>query len=188
MAIQGRQAAGQLGLALIVKDVAAATDFYRDVLGAGEITRSFSPNPLDPPQEQPVSAELRLGTAYLMVTLENPRWREAPRPDWPRLPVSAGAPSAFMTLYVDDVDAVFARALAAGASPAAAPEDAYWGDRVAQFHDPFGHVWRVLARREEVAPEELSGRFAAALAAHRALTAAAGDAAQPLGENRATRL
>ena len=178
MAIVGRQAAGQLGLALIVRDVAAAADFYRDVLGAEDVARSFAPNPLDPPGEQMISAELRLGTAYLMVTLENPRWREAPRPDWPRSPGSVGAPSAFMTLYVDDVDAVFAQALAAGATPTSrgsSPEDSYWGDRVAQFHDPFGHVWRLLTRREDVAPEELAGRLAALLASHRAEKTGAGS-------------
>ena len=143
MAIMGRQDVAQLGLALIVGDVAAAADFYRDVLGAQEIARSLAPNPIDPPSRVAASAELRLGGTYLMVTKENPRWRQAPRADWPRSPVSAGAASAFMTLYVDDVDAVFARAKVAGAEPTlkeAGPEDAYWGDRMVQFHDPFGHV------------------------------------------------
>jgi PhnB protein len=147
MALVGRQGAGQLGITLIVQDVAAAADFYRDVPGAEEVHRSHRLHPEAAPSAEPVSAELRLGGAYLVVSQENPRWREAPRPDWPRSPVSAGAASAFMTIYVDDVDAVFAKALAAGASPTitgGAPEDAFWGDRVVQFHDPAGHVWRVL--------------------------------------------
>ena len=180
MAIIGRQDVAQLGLALIVRDVAAAADFYRDVLGAQEIIRNFAPNPLDEPSVEPVSAELRLGGTYLMVTLENPRWREAPRADWPRSPVSAGAASAYMTLYVDDIDAVFARAKAAGAEPTRkndAPENGFWGDRVVQFHDPFGHVWRILTRVEDVEPAELAPRMTAMIEAHRAARAAgrAGD-------------
>ncbi|MGA0562297.1 VOC family protein [Ancylobacter sp. VNQ12] len=175
MAIVGRQDVAQLGLALIVQDVAAAADFYRDVLGAQEVVRNFAPNPVDPPSPEAASAEMRLGGTYLMVTRENPRWRQAPRADWPRSPVSAGAASAFMALYVDDIDAVFARAKAAGAEPTRkddVPEDGYWGDRVVQFHDPFGHVWRIMTRVEDVEPAELAPRFAAAIEAHRAARAA----------------
>ncbi|MCO6419779.1 VOC family protein [Siccirubricoccus sp. KC 17139] len=169
MAILGRQGTGQLGITLIVQDVAAAADFYRDVLGAEEVHRSHRPHPGAVPDAKPVSAELRLGGAYLTVTRENPRWREAPRPDWPRSPFSAGAASAFMTVYVDDVDAVFAKALAAGASPTiegGAPEDAFWGDRMVQFHDPAGHVWRVLTRLEDVEVSDLPARYTAARAVH----------------------
>ena len=176
MAIAGGLRVGQLGLTLIVQDVAAAVDFYRDVLGATLIREHRSLVPTDPPGPQLFSAEMRLGDAFLCVTMENPRWREAPRPDWPRSPVSAGAPSTFCTLYVDDVDAVVARALAAGATlPNAQPpvQDAYWGDRVAQIHDPAGHVWRLQTRREDVAFEDLPARFErhrAALKAARAVT------------------
>lgn len=163
MAIKGKQTTGQLGVTLIVQDVAAAANFYRDVLGAEEIQRNFSFNPSHPPENEPVSAELKLAGPQLIVAKENPRWRNAPRPDWPRAPVSAGAASAFLTIYVDDVDDAFARALAAGASPQVEnhfPENTYWGDRIAQLHDPFGHVWRIQTRNEDVAEDELAARFA----------------------------
>ena len=171
MAIQGKQSVGQLGVTLIVQDVATAATFYRDILGAEEIQRSFSHGPADVPGPEAMYAEMRLGGAYLIVAKENPRWHEAPRPDWPRSPLSAGAASVTLTVYVDDVDAVFARALAAGASAQAkdqGPENTYWGDRVAQFHDPFGHVWRIQTRIEDVAVEDLAARFEAQRAARRA--------------------
>ena len=171
MAIKDGLRVGQLGVTLIVRDVDAAADFYRDVLGAEEIRRHGSPLPADPPGLPSHAAELRLGDTHLVVARENPRWREAPRADWPRSPASAGASSVALTLYVEDVDATFAQALAAGASPQARdgqPEDAYWGDRVVQFHDPFGHVWRIQTCQEEMAFEELPARFEAARQAHRA--------------------
>ena len=132
MAIKGKQAVGQLGVTLIVQDVAAAADFYRDVLGAEEVQRNFSFGPNKPPGSEALSAELKLAGAYLIVAKENPRWSEAPRPDWPRSPLSAGAASVFLTIYVDDVDAVFERAIAAGATPQVRdqfPQSTYWGDR-----------------------------------------------------------
>jgi len=115
--------------------------------------------------------ELRLGDAHLTIQRENPRWREAPRPNWPRSPISAGAASAAYTLYVDDVDDVMERALAAGATPQTkrrTAEDTYWGDRVVQFHDPFGHIWRVQQRVEDVEFHELPARFEARREAYRA--------------------
>ena len=171
MAIRGGLRVGQLGVTLIVRDVAAAAAFYIDVLGAEEVHRHSSPLPTDPPGPDTHAVELRLGDAYLIVAKENPRWQEAPRPDWPRSPQSAGAASTAFTLYVDDVDDVLARAIAAGASPQTregTPEDAFWGDRVVQFHDPAGHVWRIQTQLEDVDPADLPARFAAQCAAHRA--------------------
>ncbi|WP_422013298.1 VOC family protein [Reyranella sp.] len=164
MAVKGKQSVGQIGISLIVQDVAAAADFYRDVIGAEEIRRSFSHNPGEPPGPETLSAELVVAGARLYVAKENPRWREAPRPDWPRSPLSAGASSGFLIVYVDDVDDVFARALAAGATslaPGQAPEETYWGDKVVRIIDPFGHGWVLQSRLEDVAEEDLAARFAA---------------------------
>jgi PhnB protein len=171
MAIQGGLGVGQLGVTLIVQDVTSAVDFYRTVLGAQEIRRHSSPIPTDSSGPEVHGVELRLADTFLIVAKENPRWRDAPRPDWPRSPLAAGAASATFTLYVDDVDEVLARAIAAGASPQlrdSQPEDAYWGDRVVQFHDPAGHVWRIQTRLEDVTPDELPARFEAHRQAHRA--------------------
>ena len=164
MAIKGKQTVGQIGITLIVQDVAAATDFYRDVIGAEEIRRSFSHGPADAPGAEPLGAELKIAGAYLIVAKENPRWREAPRPDWPRSPISAGASCGFLVVYVDDVDDVFARAVAAGATSLAkgqGPQETYWGDKVVRIVDPFGHGWALQTRLEDVAEEDLPARFQA---------------------------
>ncbi|MGQ3299716.1 VOC family protein [Reyranella sp.] len=164
MAIKGKQSIGQIGITLIVHDVAAAADFYRDVIGAEEIRRSFSHNPGEPPGPEPLGAELVLAGARLYVAKENPRWREAPRRDWPRSPLSAGASSGFLIVYVDDVDDVFARAQAAGATSLArgqGPEETYWGDKVVRIIDPFGHGWVIQSRLEDVAEADLAARFEA---------------------------
>ncbi|WP_428683079.1 VOC family protein [Reyranella sp.] len=164
MAVEGKESVGQIGISLIVQDVAAAADFYRDVIGAEEIRRSFAHNPGEPPGPEPLGAELLLSGARLYVAKENPRWREAPRPDWPRSPLSAGASSGFLIVYVDDVDDVFARALAAGATSLArgqGPEETYWGDKVVRIIDPFGHGWVLQSRLEDVAEAHLAVRFEA---------------------------
>lgn len=175
MAVIGSRRVGEFGVTLIVKDVARAAAFYADVLEAEEIERHFAPSPVEPAGDDLCSVEMRLGPTYLLVVKENPRWREAPRPDWPRSPHSAGAPSSLFSLYVEDVDAVLARALAAGATPRNAeghvPEDSYFGDRIAQFHDPEGHVWIVSTRVEDVAREDLPARLDAALEERRRLRA-----------------
>jgi PhnB protein len=168
MAVRGGLRAGELGVTLIVRDVAVAAEFYRIVLGAQEIRRHGSASQID-------AVEMKLGGAALVVTKENPCWREAPRPDWPRSPDSAGAATSFFTVHVADVDAVLSRAIAMGASPqarGARPEDVYWGDRVAQFHDPSGHVWRIQTRLEDDEPDDLPSRFAAARAPPRGNSAA----------------
>ncbi|MDF2994967.1 MAG: hypothetical protein K0R27_604 [Xanthobacteraceae bacterium] len=170
MAIRGGPRAGELGVTLIVRDVAVAAEFYRVVLGAEVIRHHGSGPEVD-------AVEMRLGEASLVVTRENPRYREAQRPDWPCSPTSAGAATSFFTVHVTDVDAVLARAIAMGASPqarGARPEDVYWGDRVAQFHDPSGHVWRIQTRLEGKEPDDLPAQLAAAKAGYRGSNAAAG--------------
>lgn len=164
MAVKGKQSIGQIGITLIVQDVAAAADFYRDVIGAEEIRRSFSHNHGEPPGPEALGAEFLLAGARLNVAKENPRWREAPRPDWPRSPTSAGASSGFLIVYVDNVDEVFNRALSAGATSLAkdqSPEETYWGDKVVRIIDPFGHGWVIQSRLEDVEEADLAARFEA---------------------------
>lgn len=157
MAISGRQEPGRIGLGLLVHDVPAAVEFYCSVLGAETLSS----------EEVAVSkdcqcAELRLAGTYIVVQREIPQWRAAPREDWPRSPLSSGAASAIFTICVDDVDQVFKRALERGATPplpGAAPEPNFWGDKVIQIHDPFGHVWRIQTVIETIPFEEAAARL-----------------------------
>ena len=64
-------------------------------------------------------------------------------------------------LYMDEVDAVYKRALTAGATSAMEPANQFWGDRTATVHDRFGNIWHIATRIEDVSPEELKKRIAA---------------------------
>jgi PhnB protein len=66
-------------------------------------------------------------------------------------------------VYVEDVDAVFQAALEAGATSQRDLEDQFYGDRMGQFEDPFGHQWSVATHVEDVSPEEMEKRAASAM-------------------------
>lgn len=67
---------------------------------------------------------------------------------------------AYLYLYIDDCDAVYGRAIAAGATSLEAPEDLHYGDRRATIRDPEGNVWQIGTHKEDVSPEELGRRLA----------------------------
>ena len=136
---------------LIVDGASAAIDFYGSVLGASERMRMPMPN------GRIGHAELELGDSLLMLADENPDMDI-------RGPASLGGTPVSMHLYVEDADAVFARALEAGAKALRPLEDRFYGDRSGQFEDPFGHRWDVSTHVEDVRPEEMSKRAEAAMA------------------------
>jgi PhnB protein len=85
-------------------------------------------------------------------------------PEWgARAPAAYGGTPVTLAVYVEDVDDVFARAIAAGAQETQALEDRFYGDRSGQFQDPWGHRWSVATHVEDVAPDEMSRRAAEAM-------------------------
>jgi PhnB protein len=136
---------------LVVRDPAAAAEWYAEVLGARETSRV----PL--PDGRPLTVELRVGDTLLAVAGE-----------WPgrglRTPAALGGSPAAYHLPVADVDATWARALAAGATAFEEPHDAFWGDRTAQFLDPSGHRWAIDQHLRDVPTEELARHVAAMFA------------------------
>jgi uncharacterized glyoxalase superfamily protein PhnB len=78
-----------------------------------------------------------------------------------RAPQSVGGTTSTIHLYVADADAVFNRAVAAGAKTVMPPTDTFWGARYGQLTDPFGHVWSIATHREDVSVEEMQRRMAA---------------------------
>jgi PhnB protein len=78
-----------------------------------------------------------------------------------RGPKSRGGPTASLMVYVDDVDAMFARAVTAGAAVESAVANQFWGDRTGTLVDPFGHRWMLATHVEDVPPEEMERRMAA---------------------------
>jgi PhnB protein len=135
---------------LSVAGAAAAIDFYRDVLGASERMRMATPDGAI------AHAEIEVGDSVIMVGEEMPGGRD------PSPKTLGGSPVALFT-YVEDVDDVFDRAIKAGARSVQAPEDHFYGDRVAMFDDPFGHRWNIATHVEDVPPGEMERRAAEAM-------------------------
>lgn len=128
----------------------AAIEFYTSVLGATERMR------MDAPGGRIGHAELQIGDAVVMLADEFPDMGV-------RGPKSLGGSAVTIHAYVDDVDAVFARAIEAGATEVRPVEDQFYGDRSGQFEDPFGHRWSIASHVEDVPPEEMQKRAAAAM-------------------------
>ena len=137
---------------LIVDGAGAAIDFYCSVLGATERVR------MPGPDGRIGHAELQLGDSMIMLADENAQMDV-------RGPRAIGGTPVSLHVYVEDSDAVFERAVQAGARALRAVEDRFYGDRSGQFEDPFGHRWDVSTHVEDVPAEEMSKRAAAAMAA-----------------------
>ncbi|MDQ4108631.1 MAG: VOC family protein [Actinomycetota bacterium] len=132
---------------LIVDGASAAIDFYATVLGATERYR------MEGPGNKLGHAELQIGDSVLMLADE-----------WPDSgmfgPGALGGTPVTLSVYVEDVDEVFSKAIAAGAKELRPVEDQFYGDRSGQFEDPFGHRWSVASHVEDVSPEEMERRAA----------------------------
>jgi PhnB protein len=134
---------------LSVEGASAAIDFYSNVFGAKERMRMAGPD------GKVGHAELEIGDALVMLADVFPDMGgQSPK-------ALGGTPVAVM-VYVEDVDAVFARALKAGATEERKVENQFYGDRAGQFADPFGHKWFVATHVEDVPPDEMEKRAAAA--------------------------
>jgi PhnB protein len=128
-----------------IKGAAEAIAFYVDAFGATESFRLLTPD------GQVAHAEIRIGDSCIMLADE---CREAPF----RSPAALDGSSVGLHLYVEDVDARFARAIAAGAKAVRPVQDQFYGDRTGTLRDPFGHVWFLATHKEDVAPEEVARR------------------------------
>lgn len=133
---------------LITKNAARALEFYKKAFGATELMRHGGP------QGKIMHAEIKIGNSIVMLADEFPE-RGAVSPG-----TTGGCPVTFY-VYVEDVDAVFAQALAAGAKQKEPVTVEFYGDRRGGVTDPFGHIWYIATRVENVSPEELSKRAAA---------------------------
>jgi PhnB protein len=136
---------------LAVEDAARAIDFYKEAFGAEETVR------MPGPDGSVAHAELQIGDSKLMLSDPFPQSNVRP-------PAERGGPTASVFMYVDDADAVFERAQAAGATVAMPLENMFWGDRFGSLADPFGHVWSVATHVEDVPEEEMAERASAAMA------------------------
>lgn len=130
---------------LSVKDANAAIQFYQQVFGEKEIGR------ISMPDSSVGHAELRIGDSTIMLAEEMPAWGN-------KSPTTLGGSPIGIALYVNDVDAVFQRALIAGAIAVEQVKDQFYGDRSGTLIDPFGHKWHILTHIEDVSFAEMQRR------------------------------
>ncbi|HEY6102255.1 MAG TPA: VOC family protein [bacterium] len=143
---------------LAITGAAKAIEFYKQVFGAHEVSRSVGPD-----GTMIMHAQLEIGDSPLFLADVFPPMEEQ-RGQRDQLAVgSAGGPEhsrVVLNLYVEDADAVFDRAVKAGAEVVMPIADMFWGDRYGQVRDPYGHIWAIATHKEDLTPEEIAKRSA----------------------------
>ncbi len=124
---------------VVVAGAAKLIDFAKQAFGAEEMMRVPGPGGAI------MHAEIKVGDSIIMLSD----------------PMRGESMTASLYLYVDNADAVFKRAVAAGATPDMEPADMFWGDRMGSLKDPFGNHWTIATHKEDVAPEEMTKRMEA---------------------------
>ncbi len=136
---------------IVLRDAAKAIDFYKRAFGAQQLFRK------DRPDGKVMHATIKIGDSVIMLADECD-----PHPNHERdctvSPTSINHTTVNLYLYVPDVDVVFNQAVKAGATAVMPVTDMFWGDRMGQLKDPFGHLWAVATQKEIVAPAQLDER------------------------------
>ena len=133
---------------LTIGNCAQAIDWYKRALGAEDLGRATGPD------GKIMHAEIRVGDSRIMVNDAIMGGKD---------PNALGGSPASLWIYVEDCDAMFNRAIAAGAKvhgQMGALRDQFWGDRSGTFIDPYGYQWTIATRKEDLTPEEMNQRQA----------------------------
>jgi PhnB protein len=130
---------------LSIRGAARAVEFYKKAFGAAEVMR------MPGPDGKLGHAEIRIGDSRIMLSDEYPEMAFMG-------PQTRGGSTVHIHLYVKDVDATTARAVAAGAKLIRPIEDKFYGDRTASIEDPFGHIWHLATHKEDLSMAELRRR------------------------------
>ena len=132
---------------LVMSNASAALDWYKKAFGAEIVRRSPGPD------GRIMHAEIRVGSSRIMLNDEMGGGRSAK---------ALGGSPVSLWIYVDDCDALFKQAVAAGATvppgPMGQPADQFWGDRCGLLIDPEGYSWMIATRKEDLSEEELEKR------------------------------
>ena len=131
---------------MIIKGAGEAIEFYKKAFKAKERLRVPGPG------GKIMHAEIEIGDSVVMLGEESPEMGALG-------PTSVGGTPVSIHLYIDDVDQMFAQALAAGGKQERAVQDQFYGDRSGGLVDPFGHKWHLATHVEDVSPEEMDRRM-----------------------------
>jgi uncharacterized glyoxalase superfamily protein PhnB len=135
---------------LVCEGAAEAITFYQQAFGAVEVDRMPGPG------GKIMHATVRIGDSLVMLCDAFPEFGS-------RGPLALQGSPVVIHLYVPDADAVWERALAAGAKPIMPLDDAFWGDRYGQLADPFGHRWSIATHLRDMTPQEIQDEMAKAM-------------------------
>jgi PhnB protein len=129
---------------MVVRGAAEAARWYASAFGAIEVGQR-----IEVPGGKLIHVELRLGDSAVMLADEFPELGI-------RSPRSVGGTSVVLQILADEVDALWARAVTAGATVVHPLSDQFWGERQGQVEDPFGHRWNLAAHVRDVSPDEVA--------------------------------
>ena len=127
---------------LVCDGAADALTFYAQAFGAQELSRMPGPG------GRLMHAQVRIGDSLLMLADAFPDFGSVG-------PLALKNTPVYIHLYVEDVDAAYARAVEAGAKPLMPPADMFWGDRYGQVEDPFGHRWSIATHERDMTPQQM---------------------------------
>ena len=130
---------------LLVRNAAAAMDYYTRAFGAVEVDR------FQQPDGRIGHADMKIGDSHFMLADEYPEMGYVG-------PQSLGGTTFGIALYVENVDELFQRAIDAGGTVQRALADQFYGDRTGTLIDPFGHKWTISTHVEDVSQEEMIRR------------------------------
>jgi PhnB protein len=133
---------------LIIDGAAEALEYYKKAFGATELFRMAHGDKIG-------HAEMKIGDSTFMLGDEQPQMGY-------KAPKSLGGSPVGLMIYVEDCDTIYKQAIEAGGTELRPLQDQFYGDRSGSLTDPFGHVWTVATHKEDVAPEEMEKRMAAA--------------------------
>lgn len=128
---------------IIVRDVTKAIAFYKAAFGAEQVNVHYMPD-----GNTVMHAQIRIGDSPILMAEENEQWGT-------KSPLLFGASPVSLHLYVKDADALFNRAVKAGATVAMPIADMFWGDRYGKVVDPFGHHWSIATHIEDLTEEQM---------------------------------
>jgi PhnB protein len=133
---------------LTIRECEKALPFYEKAFGAEILGKSIGPG------GKIMHAAVKIGDSMIMMADEFPEMGEGPS----RSPLTLGGTTVSLQIYCPDADALYERAVKAGAEPRMPPADMFWGDRYSQVRDPFGHSWAIATRKEDLTFEEQTAR------------------------------